>query len=166
MTSKAPKAGRGKNQRSDGEVGYGRPPVAHQFRPGQVGNPRGRPKKSKTVGQMIQDALVTTVTIEENGRRKKMTPLEVIIRNLVSAAAHRDMRAITMLFKLRDHYQDSSATNLDPSDLNTDDRKIIEEYLASFARDGGRDEASPGRDGDDSCPNENNPDNPKSSSPD
>ena len=30
------------------EVGYGKPPVASQYKPGQCGNPGGRPKGSKT----------------------------------------------------------------------------------------------------------------------
>lgn len=35
--------------RSSGPVGYGRPPAAHAFKPGQSGNPKGRPRKPKTV---------------------------------------------------------------------------------------------------------------------
>ena len=32
---------------SDHKVGYGKPPKAHQWRPGQSGNPKGRPKGSR-----------------------------------------------------------------------------------------------------------------------
>ena len=30
-------------------VGYGRPPAAHRFKAGQSGNPRGRPRKARSV---------------------------------------------------------------------------------------------------------------------
>ena len=35
---------------SDGhqQVGYRKPPAAHQFKPGQSGNPKGRPRKART----------------------------------------------------------------------------------------------------------------------
>lgn len=32
---------------NNGEVGFGRPPKQHQFKPGQSGNPKGRPRKSR-----------------------------------------------------------------------------------------------------------------------
>ena len=41
--SRAPRAF-GRCQRSHPTVGYGHPPEAHRFTPGQSGNPRGRPK--------------------------------------------------------------------------------------------------------------------------
>jgi Family of unknown function (DUF5681) len=116
----------------DYEVGYGRPPVATRFQAGGVGNPKGRPKKTKTVGQVIQAALMTRVQIEGNGRTKFKTAEEVIIHNLVHAAARRDTRAIHTLFALRDRYRDSPETTLDPSQLDADDRKIIDEYFATL----------------------------------
>jgi Family of unknown function (DUF5681) len=116
----------------DYEVGYARPPVATRFQAGGVGNPKGRPKKTKTVGQIIEAALITRVTIEANGRTKFVTAQEVILRNLVHAAARGDTRAIHTLFALRDRYQDSPETTLDPSQLDADDRKIIDEYFATL----------------------------------
>jgi hypothetical protein len=117
----------------DYEVGYGRPPMATRFRPGGIGNPKGRPKKQKPVGQSIEAALMTRVTIEVNGRPRIVTALEVIIRNLVSAAARGDTRAINTLFTLRDRYQDSAETTLDPAELAAEDRKIIDEYFAELS---------------------------------
>jgi Family of unknown function (DUF5681) len=127
---KGDQAEQGRNR--DYEVGYGRPPVVTRFQVGGVGNPKGRPKETKTVGQIIQAALMTRVKIEENGRIRFATAQEVIIRNLVHAAARRDTRAIHTLFALRDRYQDSLETMLDPSQLDVDDRKIIDEYFATF----------------------------------
>jgi len=134
----------------DDQVGYGRPPIATRFKAGGVGNPKGRPKKTKTVGQIIQAALMTRVTVEENGRPKSVTAQEVIIRNLVHAAARRDTRAIHTLFALRDRYQDSPETTLDPSQLDADDRKIIDEYFARFPNNPRRTSSDPAGEAEDS----------------
>jgi hypothetical protein len=125
--------------RRDYEVGYGRPPASTRFRAGGVGNPKGRPKRAKTVGQIIEDAMMTPVKIEVNGKPKTMTAQEVIIRNLVHSAARGDTRAIHALFVLKARYQDSADTTLVPSDLDADDRKIIDEYLAKVGAGHGDD---------------------------
>ncbi|HEX3994846.1 MAG TPA: DUF5681 domain-containing protein, partial [Acetobacteraceae bacterium] len=52
------------------EVGYGRPPVATRFGPGNVANPKGRPRRAKSVGQIIQKVMMTRVRIEVNGRSR------------------------------------------------------------------------------------------------
>jgi hypothetical protein len=120
----------------DYEVGFRRPPVATRFKPGNKGNPKGRPKKRQTVGQIIEGSLMTKVTVVENGRSKTMTAEEVIIRKLTLDAAGGDKRAIQTLFSLRDRYQDSSETTLDTTDLQSDDRKILDDYFAALQRNG------------------------------
>lgn len=132
-----PKPDPAKPQR-DYEVGYGRPPVARRFRRGGVGNPKGRPKRAKTVGRIIEEAMMTPVRIEVNGKPKIMTAQEVIIRNLVHSAARSDTRAIHALFSLKARYQDSADTTLLPSNLDASDREIIEEYLAKVGSGGPR----------------------------
>lgn len=139
MTPTDPQAPKAK---PDYEVGYGRPPLATRFRAGSVGNPKGRPKRAKTVGQIIQEAMMMPVRIEVNGKPKTMTAQEVIIRNLVHSAARGDTKAIHSLFGLKARYQDSTETTLTPSDLKANDRKIIEEYWAKISTSGTAD-ASP-----------------------
>jgi len=120
----------------DYEVGFRRPPVATRFKPGNVGNPKGRPRKKQTVGQIIEGALMTKVTVLENGRSKTMTAEEVIIRKLALDAANGDKRAIQTLFSLRDRYQDSNETRLDSADLHGDDQMILDDYFATLQRNG------------------------------
>jgi hypothetical protein len=118
------------------EVGYKRPPVATRFRSGGVGNPRGRPKKQKTVGQMLDEALMTRVKLEENGRQKTVTALEIIFRNLVSAAARGDHAATRTIFGLYQRHKDSAETTIDVRDLDKEDREILAEYFSRLQTSG------------------------------
>ena len=131
--SGSPKRRRGTTSGKQYEVGYRRPPVATRFKVGNPG-PIGRRKKKKTVGQIIDDAMMKRIKVEENGRSRTVTAQEVIILNLVRLAARSDLRAIRALFALRERYHDSSDTTLNPSDLEAEDRKIIEEHLAELRR--------------------------------
>jgi hypothetical protein len=54
-------------------VGYGKPPMATQFKPGNNANPRGRPKGAKNHRTILIDALNEKVVVLQNGRKKTMT---------------------------------------------------------------------------------------------
>lgn len=58
----------------------GTPPAAHQFKPGQSGNPGGRPKKKKTMRDAIEAALERMVEATLDGRRQSM-PLKDVLAN-------------------------------------------------------------------------------------
>ena len=45
----------------DDKVGYCRPPKHSRFKPGQSGNPRGRPRKNRSIEAMIKRELDQTV---------------------------------------------------------------------------------------------------------
>jgi hypothetical protein len=86
---------------NDDEVGYGRPPKQTQFKKGQSGNPKGRPKKrSKTefdLDKIIDRSMVVTV----NGEPRAMQPKEVELRLLVEKALKKqDLAAIDYLLDL------------------------------------------------------------------
>lgn len=68
------------------EVGYGRPPKHTQFKPGQSGNAKGRPRKSKELHKLIQAELDTTIPVNEAGREKRITKREALVKQLVNLA--------------------------------------------------------------------------------
>src|SRR2546430_13671820 len=72
---------------SDYPVGYGRPPRQTRFRKGQSGNPMGRPKGAKNLATLIGQVLKEPVVVSENGRRKKITKREAMLKQLVNRAA-------------------------------------------------------------------------------
>ena len=79
------------------EAGYGKPPRATRFRKGQSGNPKGRPRGSGNFASLVEEALAEPVMINEGGRRKKATKLQVIVKQLVNKAAQGDHRSIQLL---------------------------------------------------------------------
>jgi hypothetical protein len=82
------------------EVGKRRPPRATRFRPGQSGNPRGRPKSARGLGALVARALGERVEAKENGRRRRITKLEAAVKQLVNRAANGDQRATQFVFSL------------------------------------------------------------------
>ena len=69
------------------KVGYSQPPVEHRFRKGVSGNPKGRGKGK-------------SVTITENGTRKKISKLAAAATQLANDAARGDKKSIQLMIAL------------------------------------------------------------------
>jgi hypothetical protein len=86
--------------KGDYEIGYGKPPRGFGFKKGQSGNPRGRPPGAKNLTTLLNDTLNETVTITENGRRRKITKREAVIKQLVNKSASAEARSLKILLDL------------------------------------------------------------------
>lgn len=84
----------------DDRVGYGRPPKHSRFQPGQSGNPRGRRRGTKGATAVLAAALAEKVVVTESGRRRRITKLEVLTKQLVNKAAGGDLGSGKLLFGL------------------------------------------------------------------
>lgn len=118
-------------------VGYGRPPKATQFRKGESGNPRGRPKGTRTVGAMLQEILRQKIAVTENGKTRRLPALEVILRRLVNDAMRSEPRALKLLLALHDRYGESAQTDLRLDDILAEDKEILASFLNQPPRKGG-----------------------------
>jgi len=81
-------------------VGKGRPPLATRWKSGQSGNPKGRPKGRKNITTHFAEAFAQKLEIQENGRRRKITAKEAIVRRLVAEAVKGNLKAIDYLLKI------------------------------------------------------------------
>ena len=81
-------------------VGKGKPPEHTRFQKGQSGNPTGRRKGSKNVATLLEQVLNERVIVTENGKRKRITKLEAMLKQLANKAASGDHRAIKLLMPL------------------------------------------------------------------
>ncbi|NOD36628.1 MULTISPECIES: DUF5681 domain-containing protein [unclassified Ruegeria] len=84
----------------DDEVGYGKPPKAHQFKPGQSGNPKGRPKGSRNLLKLISKHAAKKVAVIEGGVEKKMERMDVVISAMFNKASKGDVSAARLLTNL------------------------------------------------------------------
>lgn len=82
------------------EVGYGKPPKAKQFKKGQSGNPKGRPKESASLASTLEKALSEKVEVRDGDRIRKMTKAEVMIQSLLARGIKGDQQAMSTLFRL------------------------------------------------------------------
>lgn len=85
----------GADRSQEDEVGYKRPPRKNQFKKGQSGNPKGRPRKSKPRGLKLSDApsdhifeeeVYRPVTLRENGVPIELPALQAVRRSQVMSA--------------------------------------------------------------------------------
>ena len=81
------------------EIGYCKPPKDHQFKPGQSGNPAGRPKgkSSSSIREAIAAGLRKTVTVKVGGRPTRMTQADLIATQLLLKASSADIRALQLV---------------------------------------------------------------------
>jgi hypothetical protein len=82
-------------------VGYGKPPKHTQFKPGQSGNPKGRPRKSTTFDDDVETELRSAVIVLEGGKRRKMTKRRAIAKQHVNKAMGGDVRSTELLLNSR-----------------------------------------------------------------
>jgi hypothetical protein len=96
----------GKKATGASEVGYGKPPKDGQFKPGQSGNPKGRPKAAKSGPTYIAAILDEPLTVRKAGATESMSPFEVGVRQLVKRALSKnDLKAVMALIRLCESYQ-------------------------------------------------------------
>jgi hypothetical protein len=109
-------------------VGYGRPPRWTQFRPGQSGNPAGRPRP-KSPATLARAVLDKKVPVGTGAGRRKMSPVqEIALDRLGDKARRGDQRSFAYLLKLAGEQSASEAAPFDGA-ISPQDLEIIRGFL-------------------------------------
>jgi Family of unknown function (DUF5681) len=113
-------------QRASQEVGYGRPPRAHRFKPGQSGNPRGRPKGAKNEPTILNNLLHRRIEVREGGRARKVTVFEAILLRFTEDALKGNTKTAAFLFN---RYAAAHGEAQPNDDISDDDREVLEAFV-------------------------------------
>jgi hypothetical protein len=95
------------------KVGKGRPPLHSRFKPGQSGNPKGRPKGIRRPQELVRKLLSRKVTIREAGSPRTATALEAMLLSLVARAMKGDHKAVSLLLGYLENLDDNSTAQRD-----------------------------------------------------
>jgi hypothetical protein len=93
----------GKKKEGGYEVGYLRPPKDRQFKKGQSGNPKGRPKRKpkpqagQSLLEALREELDRPMTIEENGTKYEITTKEALVKQSLKAMMAGNPRSLNAL---------------------------------------------------------------------
>jgi len=81
-------------------VGYRRPPVNRQFKPGQSGNPRGRPKGRKNLTTTVVDALNKKITVRDKNGVRTISKFDAMVEVQVNKAVSGNSSSFARVFQI------------------------------------------------------------------
>lgn len=111
-------------------IGYGKPPRQTQFRKGQSGNPKGRPKGSKNAATILRELMDRKIPVRAGGGpARPIKVIEAILTRVTEAALRGDTKAAAFLFQRYDTAQPGNAQ--EPA-ATPDEQEIIDSYLDAY----------------------------------
>lgn len=117
------------------EVGRGKPPRHSRFKPGQSGNPRGRPRQAKGLKTIIREIMTEKVAVRLAGGERKVSRMQAVVLKTVESALRGNPRAMTELLRLYSTAIPDSdpAQDLAPTpDMTETDFAILEQFRHSI----------------------------------
>src|SRR5690349_6441483 len=82
------------------EIGYCKPPKRTQFKKGQSGNRKGRPRGQPNFRTAVREALEEKITIREGNRTRTVSKMDAIIQVTFNKALKGDARGLVAFLQL------------------------------------------------------------------
>jgi hypothetical protein len=120
---------------SDYKARYRQPPKAFRFKPGQSGNPSGRPKAAKRLLSELEAALSAPVTIKVGSRKRRVSKMQAAVKSLADRAASGDPFVLRLLLaELRHAESRASEEPAVQETLSATDQEVIAAMLLRIGR--------------------------------
>jgi hypothetical protein len=114
----------------ESDVGYSKPPPAHQFKPGESGNPKGRPKGAKNESTILREIFERRIDSRSGDRERKITVLEGILLRITEDSLKGNTKSAAFLLN---RYAAMVSGELQRQDISDDDREVLEAFARRFA---------------------------------
>ena len=140
----------GKSILDNYEVGYGKPPRDHQFRPGQSGNPKGRAQGTKNLKTDLAEELQERILVREGERPLEISKQRAIVKTLVTKTLRGDARITSNLLNLMIRVLDLEGAAADAEQpLSFDESEVLAAFEERLSRRANRSSTGddPGREG-------------------
>ena len=111
--------------RDEYRTGYRKPPRANQFKPGTSGNPKGRPKHSKNFGTVIAEELDGRIPVTENGKPKKISKRQAIVKQVINKAVTGDPKATQIVLNEARSHEDRATGGEPLAVLDTPEHRLV-----------------------------------------
>ena len=108
---------------------YRRPPRRGQFKPGQSGNPNGRPKNSRNIKTHVERLLSAPIEVIDNGKKRKISRAEAIATQLVNLAAKGDPKGLAAVMALTKDHDEAIAETRSAALERADDSAVLDGIL-------------------------------------
>jgi len=112
------------------KIVYRKPPTKTRFKPGQSGNPNGRPRGSVNLKTDLRSELSEKIRIREGERSLKVSKQRAMLKALVAKALKGDARAANVVLTLVGRLFEAEAVAEQVPALTSDDQAILERFLA------------------------------------
>ena len=109
----------------DYDIGYKKPPKQGQFKPGQSGNPKGRPKGLQNLATDLQEELEQKILITEANKSQEVTKQRAMIKTLFAKALKGETRAANVLIGLILGLEQANRHNPEGVALSEEDQAIL-----------------------------------------
>lgn len=121
--------------KQSGKTGYKNPPVHTRFKPGQSGNPKGRPKGTKNLATDLREELSSKIPVKEGGVERRISKQRALIKTLSAKALQGDMPAIKTLVSLLERAMRNEPPEPPKKLESEEDQAIVEAYLSRHGVD-------------------------------
>lgn len=112
----------------DDDVGYGKPPKKHQFKPGKSGNPKGRPKGTRNFNTDLDEILRKKIPVTKDGTRKNVSTQLAALMRLADKALKGDGPSLSKFLDLAKQRGDEQEMQASERKLSKEENDILERF--------------------------------------